>query len=100
MTNAVILIMTLLMSLVLDEDVPRVPFVSVYNSQLIRFARVSSHLADFNSRKKTLTSWLPNYSNRGIGIINFGKSFFFLFFFVFVFFFFFKFYQQHYELVS
>ena len=52
MTNAVILILTLLMSLVLDEDVPRVPSVSVYNSQLIRFARVSSHLADFNSLKK------------------------------------------------
>ena len=32
--------------LCLDGDVPRAPFYGVYISQLIRFTRVSSHLAD------------------------------------------------------
>ena len=37
----------------LDGDVPRsTPYV-VYISQLIRFVRVSSHLADFNVRNKS-----------------------------------------------
>ena len=33
----------------LDGDVPRSTFYGVYISQLIRFARVSSHVADFNA---------------------------------------------------
>ena len=34
----------------LDGDVPRFPSFGVYISQLIRFARVCSNVADFNSR--------------------------------------------------
>ena len=37
----------------LDGDVPRSTSYGVYISQLIRFARVSSHVADFNFRNKT-----------------------------------------------
>ena len=36
----------------LDGDVPRTTSYDVYISQLIRFARVSSHLADFNARNR------------------------------------------------
>ena len=36
----------------LDGDVPRSTSCGVYISQLIRFARVSSHVDDFNTRKK------------------------------------------------
>ena len=54
----------------LDGDVPRSTSYGVYISQLIRFARVSSHVADFNARNKSL---LPNFSNRAIGIINFER---------------------------
>ena len=38
--------------LFLDGDVPRSTSYGVYISQLIRFARASSHLADFNIRDK------------------------------------------------
>ena len=34
-----------------DCDVPRRPSYQVYISQLIRFARVCSHVEDFNARK-------------------------------------------------
>ena len=36
----------------LDGDVPRSTSYGVYISQLIRFARVSSHVADFNTTTK------------------------------------------------
>ena len=36
----------------LDSDVPRLISYGVYISQLIRFARVSSHVDDFNTRNK------------------------------------------------
>ena len=36
----------------LDGDVPRRPSYGVYISQLIRFARASSHVTDFNIRNK------------------------------------------------
>ena len=36
----------------LDGDVPRRPSYGVYISQLIRFARVCSHVNDFNARNK------------------------------------------------
>ena len=36
----------------LDGDVPRRPSSGVYISQLIRFARVCSHVDDFNTRNK------------------------------------------------
>ena len=42
----------------LDGDVPRSTAYGVYISQLIRFARVSSHVADFNARNKRLTAKL------------------------------------------
>ena len=38
----------------LDGDVSRSTSYGVYISQLIRFARVSSHVADFNARNKSL----------------------------------------------
>ena len=41
--------------LMLDGDVPRSTSYGVYISQLIRFARASSHVADFNTRNKLLT---------------------------------------------
>ena len=53
----------------LDGDVSRSTSYGVYISQLIRFARVSSHVADFNARNKKQT----NFSNRAIGIINFER---------------------------
>ena len=39
----------------LDGDVPRSTSYGVYISQLIRFARASSHVADLNIRNKLLT---------------------------------------------
>ena len=42
----------------LDDVVPRSPSYGVYISQLIDFARVSSHVDDFNTRKKVLTAKL------------------------------------------
>ena len=42
----------------LDGDVPRSASYGIYISQLIRFARVSSHVNDFNNRNKVLTAKL------------------------------------------
>ena len=42
----------------LDGDVPRSTSCGIYNSQLIRFARTSGHIADLNSRNKLLTQKL------------------------------------------
>ena len=42
----------------LDGDVPRSTSYGVYISQLIRFARASSYVADFNTRNKLLTQKL------------------------------------------
>ena len=42
----------------LDGNVPRRPSYGVYISQLIRFARASSHITDFNNRNKFLTAEL------------------------------------------
>ena len=42
----------------LDGNVPRSISYGVYISQLIRFARASSHVADFNTRNKLLTQKL------------------------------------------
>ena len=41
-----------------DGDVSRSTSYGVYISQLIRFARASSHVADFNTRNKLLTQKL------------------------------------------
>ena len=46
----------------LDRDVPRSTFNGVYISQLIHFSRVSSHVDDFNIRKKVLTATLLRQS--------------------------------------
>ena len=42
----------------LDGDVPRSTSYGVYISQLIRFARASSYITDFNTRSKLLTQKL------------------------------------------
>ena len=54
----------------------------VYISQLIRFVRVSSHVADFNARNKSLTAKLLQQGYRYHKLRNS------------------KFYRRHYELVS
>ena len=66
-----------------DFDIVNFPFVDGDVSQLIRFARVSSHVTDFNAHNKILP---VNLSIRAIGIINFEKAFS-------------KFYRRHYEFV-
>ena len=48
----------------LDGYVPRSASYGVYISQLIRFARVSSHVDDFNTRNKVLTAKLLRQSYR------------------------------------
>ena len=68
----------------LDGDVPRSTFYGVYISQLIRFAGVSSHVADFNARNKSLTAKLLQ---QGYRYHKLRKTFS-------------KFYRRHYELVS
>ena len=68
----------------LDEDVPRSTSYGVYISQLIRFARVSSHMTDFNARNKTLTGKLLY---EGYRYHKLRKAFS-------------KFYRRHYESVS
>ena len=42
----------------LDGDVPRSTSYGVYIFQLIRFARASSYVADFNTRNKLFTQKL------------------------------------------
>ena len=42
----------------LDGDVPRRPSYGVYISELIRFARASSHVTDFSNRNKFITAKL------------------------------------------
>ena len=68
----------------LDGDVPRSTSCGVYISQLIRFARVSSHVVDSNARNKSLTAKLLQ---QGYRYHKLRKTFS-------------KFYRRHYELVS
>ena len=68
----------------LDGDVPSSTSYGVYISQLVRFARVSSHVADFNARNKSLTAKLLQ---RDYWYHKLGKTFS-------------GFYCRHYELVS
>ena len=68
----------------LDGDVPRAASSGVYISQLIRFARVSSHVTDFNTRNKLLTAKLLN---QGYRYHKLRKAFS-------------KFYRRHSDLVS
>ena len=48
----------------LDGDVPPRPSYGVYISQLIRFARVCSHVDDFYARNKCLTAKLLKHGYR------------------------------------
>ena len=66
----------------LDGNVPRGPSYGV--SQLIRFARVCSHVDDFNTRNKCLTAKLLKLAYRYHKL---RKVFS-------------KFYRRHYELIS
>ena len=68
----------------MDGDVPRSTSYGVYISQLIRFARVSSHVTDFNARNKSLTAKLLQ---QGYRYHKLRKTFS-------------KFYRRHYQLVS
>ena len=69
----------------LDGDVPRRASYGVYISQLIRFARVCDHVADFNARNKCLRAKLlqQGYRYHKLRKKNFSK-----------------FYRRHYELIS
>ena len=57
----------------LDGDVPRSTSYGYYISQLIRFARVSSHVDDFNTRIKVLTAKLLRqgyrYNKTSLGVL-------------------------------
>ena len=68
----------------LDGDVPRAASYDVYISQLIRFARVSKYVTDFNTRNKLLTAKLLN---QGYRYYKLRKAFS-------------KFYRRHSDLVS
>ena len=68
----------------LGGDVPRSTSYGVYISQLIRFARVPSHVTDFNARNEILTGKLLH---QGYRYHKLRKAFS-------------KFYRRHYELVS
>ena len=68
----------------MDGDVPRAASYGNYISQLIRFARVSSHVTDFNTRNKLLTAKLLN---QGYRYHKLRKAFL-------------KFYRRHSDLVS
>ena len=56
----------------LDGDVPQRPSYGVYISQLIRSARASSHVTDFNNRNKFLTAKLLK---QGYGYHKLHKTF-------------------------
>ena len=68
----------------LDGDVLQRPSYGVYISQLIRFARASSHVTDFNNRNKFLTAKLLR---QGYQYHKLRKAFS-------------KFYRRHFELIE
>ena len=68
----------------LNRDVPRRPSYGVYISQILKFARVCSHVEYFNARYKCLTAKL---SNQGYRYHKLRKAFS-------------KFYRRHNKLVS
>ena len=68
----------------LDGDVPQRPFYGVYISQLIRFARASSHVTDFNNRNKFFTAKLLK---QGYRYHELRKAFS-------------KFYRRHFEMIE
>ena len=68
----------------LDGDVPRSTSYGVYISQLIRFARASSYVTDFNTRNKLLTQ---KFLKQGYRYHKLHKTFS-------------KFYRGYYDLIS
>ena len=68
----------------LDGDVHLSTSYGIYISQIIRFARVSSHVVDSNARNKSLTAKLLQ---QGYWYHKLRQTFS-------------KFYRRHYELVS
>ena len=68
----------------LAGDVPRATSYGVYISQLIRFARVSSHVDDFNARYKFL---IAKFIGQGHRYHKLHKAFS-------------KFYRRHFDIVS
>ena len=68
----------------LDGGVPRSTSYGVYISQLIRFARVSSHVDNFNTRNEVLTAKLLRQEYRYHKLL---KAFS-------------KFYRRHFDIVS
>ena len=68
----------------LDGDVPRSTSYGVYISQLIRFARTSSYVTDFNTCNKLLTQKLLK---QGYQYHKLCKAFY-------------KFYRRYYDLIS
>ena len=68
----------------LDGDIPRSTSYGVYISQLIRFARASSYVTDFNTRNKLLTQKLLK---QGYRYHKLRKTFS-------------KFYRRYYDLIS
>ena len=68
----------------LDGDVPQRPSYGVYISQLIRFARASTHVTDFNNRNKLLTAKLPKQGYRYHKLCKVFS----------------KFYRRHFELIE
>ena len=68
----------------MDGNVPHSTSYGIYISQLIRFARVSGHVVDFNARNKSLTA---KRLQQGYRDHKLRKTFS-------------KFYRRHYELVS
>ena len=68
----------------LDGNGPRRPSYGVYISQLIRFARASSHVDDFNNRNRFLTAKLLK---QGYRYHKLRKAFS-------------KFYRRHFELIE
>ena len=69
---------------ILDGDVPYYTSYGVYISQLVRFARASSYVADFNTHNKLLTQKLLK---QGYRYHKLRKTFS-------------KFYRQYYDLIS
>ena len=84
MINEMILILIFVNFPFLDGDIPRSTSYGVYISQLIRFARMSSHVDDFNTRNKVLTAKLLRQGYRYHKI---RKAFS-------------KFYRRHFDIVS
>ena len=68
----------------LDGDFPRSTSYGVYISQLIRFARASSYIIEFNTRNKLLTQ---KFLKQGYGYHKLRKTFS-------------KFYRRYYDLIS